>query len=95
MTVKPTDGLTEELTVQIPEATARRLDELARRRGVSVDALILEGIETVLAQALDDHVMYLTDAQYQELAALLDKPLPAETLARLKRTLSTPYPWEK
>ena len=82
------------ISVRLPEFTARRLDELAKRSNLSKTDLIVQGLETVLASQLDRKITYLSDKQFDEVMDFLHQQTPADVKDKLVRTMNTPYPWK-
>ena len=87
--------MTIAISVELPESTVRRLEEASRRKNVSQNDLIVLGIESVLAEEPNREMIYLSDKQFEEALAFIENPTPLDVQERLRKTLSTPFPWEK
>lgn len=68
---------------------------ISRRKGVSTNDLIVQGIESVLAEELDRKMVLLSDKPFEEALDFIENPTPPDVQERLRKTLSTPFPWEK
>ena len=87
--------MTTAISVELPESTVRRLEEVSQRKNVSQNDLIVLGIESVLAEGLDRKMILLSDKQFEEALAFIENPTPPYVPERLRKTLTTPFPWEK
>lgn len=87
--------MTTAISVELPESTVRRLEEVSQRKNVSQNDLIVLGIESVLAEELDRKMILLSDKLFEEALAFIENPTPPDVQERLRKTLTTPSPWEK
>lgn len=87
--------MTTAISVELPESTVRRLEEVSQRKNVSQNDLIVLGIESVLAEELDRKMILLSDKQFEEALAFIENPTPPDVQERLRKTLTTPFPWAK
>ena len=87
--------MTTAISVELPESTVRRLEEVSQRKNVSQNDLIVLGIESVLAEELDRKMILLSDKQFEEALAFIENPTPPDVPEILRKTLTTPSPWEK
>lgn len=87
--------MTTAISVELPESTVRRLEEVSQRKNVSQNDLIVLGIESVLAEGLDRKMILLSDKQFEEALAFIENPTPPDVQERLRKILTTPFPWEK
>lgn len=83
------------ISVRLPEFTARRLDELAKRSHLSKTDLIIQGVESILASQLDRKITYLSDKQFDEVLDFLNQPTPSDVQEKLAETMNAPYPWSR
>lgn len=83
------------ITVQLPDITAQRLEELAQDSGLSKTDLIVQGLESIFASRLDQKFMYLGDKQFDEVIDFSDKQSSDTAKHRLTKTMQTYYPWSK
>lgn len=84
--------MTTAISVELPESTVRRLEEVSQRKNVSQNDLIVLGIESVLAEELDRKMILLSDKQFEEALAFIENPTPPDVQERLRKTLTTPFP---
>ncbi len=87
--------MTTAISVELPESTVRRLEAVSQRKNVSQNDLIVQGIESVLAEELDRKMILLSDKQFEEALTFIENPTPPDVQERLRKTLTTPFPWEK
>lgn len=64
--------MTTAISVELPESTVRRLEEVSQRKNVSQNDLIVLGIESVLAEELDRKMILLSDKQFEEALAFIE-----------------------
>lgn len=87
--------MTTAISVELPESTVRRLEEVSQRKNVSQNDSIVLGIESVLAEELDRKMILLSDKQFEEALTFIENSTPPDVQERLRKTLTTPFPWEK
>lgn len=87
--------MTTAISVELPESTVRRLEAVSQRKNVSQNDLIVLGVESVLAEELDRKMILLSDKQFEEALTFIKNPTPPDVQERLRKTLTTPFPWEK
>ncbi len=84
--------MTIAISVRLPEFTAQRLEELARRTNLSKTDLIIQGLESIFATQLDRKITYLSDKQFEEVLDFLNRPASPDVEAKLDKTMNHPYP---
>jgi uncharacterized protein (DUF1778 family) len=84
-------------TISLRIAMPRRdlIDRAAKATGKTRTDFILESAARAAEEALLDRRMFqLDDAAYSAFVAALDAPLQPHAVARLRKLLAKPAPWE-
>ena len=87
------DAKRETLNIRIKAEVRDLIDRAAKSRGKNRTDFILESACTAAADALLDQViMTVTPQAYEQFLTRLDMPPKANV--RLRKTMTTPAPWE-
>ena len=87
--------MTVEITIRLPDSTAKRLDEMARTSHLSKTDLIIQAVESILASQLDRKITSMSDKQFEEASDFLKQPAPTDVQEKLAKTMNTPLPWSR
>lgn len=87
--------MTVAISVRLPEFTAQRLEELAKRTNLSKTDLIIQGLESIFATQFDRKVAYLSDKQFEEVLDFLNRPAASDVEEKLDKTMNHAYPWSR
>ena len=87
------DAKRETLNIRIKADIRNLIDRAAKSRGKNRTDFILESARAAAEEALLDQViMTVTPQAYEQFLARLD--LPPKANDRLRKTMTTPAPWE-
>ena len=87
------DAKRQTLNIRIKAEERDLIDRAAKSRGKNRTDFILESARAAAEDALLDQViMTVTPQAYEQFLARLDRPPKAN--ARLRKTMTTPAPWE-
>lgn len=87
------DAKRETLNIRIKADVRNLIDRAAKARGKNRTDFILESARAAAEEALLDQViMTVTPQAYEQFLARLDMPPKAND--RLRKTMTTPAPWE-
>ena len=87
------DAKRETLNIRIKADVRNLIDRAAKSRGKNRTDFILESARAAAEDALLDQViMTVTPQAYEQFLARLD--LPPKANDRLRKTMTTPAPWE-
>ena len=87
------DAKRETLNIRIKADVRNLIDRAAKSRGKNRTDFILESARAAAEEALLDQViMTVTPQAYEQFLARLDMPPKAND--RLRKTMTTPAPWE-
>lgn len=96
MTAQPNaapDGHTKAINLRVREETRALIDRAAQAQGRSRSDFMIEAARRAAEDAiLDQTVIQMDRASYDEFVALLDRPAQAND--RLRITLQTRAPWD-
>lgn len=82
-----------EISVCLPECTAKRLDDPAKTSHLTKAAPIIQGMEFIPAPQLDCRLTYLSDKQFAEVLDFLNQPAPTDVQEKLAVTINKSYSW--
>ena len=83
------------VTHKVSQDWADAVAFLAKETDMSKSQIWIEGIKALLAMRLDCQILRLDDDTFDALLDTLERPVPDAVQAKLEKTLSTPYVWEK
>ena len=83
-----------EITLDLPEFYAEPLEQIAQKEKRSKSDLMIEGLEMLMLSRMEANKIYLSDEAFDSFLDTLDREPTEEELAKRKKLLSTPYPWE-
>jgi len=96
MTAQPNaaaDNHTKAINLRVREETRALIDRAAQAQGRSRSDFMIEAARRAAEDAiLDQTVIQMDRASYDEFVALLDRPAQAND--RLRKTLQTRAPWD-
>lgn len=87
--------MSEVITVELPQATVRVLDRMAKESHRSRSELIVMGLEALFDQQLDRKGVHLEDEEFDAVQDFLDRPVSPNVQEKLAKTIAREYPWEQ
>jgi uncharacterized protein (DUF1778 family) len=89
------EGRSATISLRIPPQRRDLIDRAAKATGKTRTDFILDSAARAAEDALLDRRLFcLDEAEYQAFVAALDAPPQPEAVAKLRRLLAEPAPWE-
>jgi uncharacterized protein (DUF1778 family) len=85
----------ETLNLRIKPEDRSLIDRAAQARGKTRTDFVLDAARAAAEDAILDQTLIVNSALYDEFLSMLDAPPPAQASERMRKTLSTPTPWDK
>ena len=82
-----------EISVCLPECTAKRLDDPAKTSHLTKAAPIIHGMAFIPAPQPDCKLTYLSDKQFAKVLDFLNQPAPTDVQEKLAVTMNKSYSW--